>query len=205
MSLESEIIKAGQSKADQSVNKRNVYKEMETSSAFRQEQLLKKEKIGDAAAAVVMQAEQRAAAGDPLSKKELANLCIDALAQLNFETPDAQGKLVDRDTGTSGSTFSLPEYDYYMALIETATEGVPIKAKGSQVTTDGVKPMSAERFRNIFEGALRKLRARVSDDEEMKEVLPQYLKEQQKGMPTPLGAPKLDTFTSLSQFIERHS
>jgi len=92
-----------------------------------------------------------------------------------------------------------------MALIETATEGVPIKAKGSQVTTDGVKPMSAERFRNIFEGALRKLRARVSDDAEMKEVLPQYLKEKQTGMPTPLSVPKLDNFTSLSQFIERHS
>lgn len=205
MSLESEIIKAGQSVVDRSANKRTVHQEMDTDSAFRQEQLLKKEKIGDAAAAVVMQAEQRASTGDPLSKKELANLCIDALAQLNFETPDDQGKLVDRDMGSRGSTFSLPEYDYYMALIETATEGVPIKAKGSQVTTDGVKPMSAERFRNIFEGALRKLRARVSDDPEMKEVLPQYLKEKQTGMPTPLSVPKLDNFTSLSQFIERHS
>ena len=208
MSAESNILRAGPS--DPQVFARNYKRrqllEMQSDTAFRQEQALKKEKIGDAATMVVMQAEQRADAGQPLTKKELANLCIDALSQINFEMPDAKaGKMTDRNIGHQGSNFSLPEIEYYMALIEVATEGIPIAASGGRVNTNGVKPMSAERFRNIFEQALRKLRKRIGDDPEMKEVLPQYLKEQQQGKPVPLSVPRINNFENLHDFLNRHS
>ena len=207
MSAESNIIKTGPIDPVTFARnyKRRQLSEMETDTAFQQEQSLKKEKIGDAATMVGMQAEERADGGSPLSKKELANLCIDALAQVNHEKPDPSAGKMEPRGGTSGSNFSLPEIEYYMALIEVATEGIPIAATGGRVNTNGVKPMSAERFRNIFEGALRKLRKRIDSDPEMKEVLPQYLKEQQQGRPVPLSVPKLANFENLYDFLNRHS
>ena len=89
-----------------------------------------------------------------------------------------------------------------MDLIEMATEGVPIAAKAGQVITNGVKPMTAERFRNIFEQALRKLRGTVSSSPELSEILPQYLKENTSK--ETLGFNKFDNFSSLSQYISRH-
>ena len=211
MSTESDIIKAGPNDPVTFARnyKRRQILEMDTDTAFHQEQSLKKEKIGDAATMVVMQAEERSDSGSPLSKKELANLCIDALAQVNFEKPDpVAGKMTDR--GGTGSNFSLPEIEYYMALIEVATEGIPIAASGGRVNTNGVKPMSAERFRNIFEGSLRKLRKRIDGDPELKEVLPQYLKEkrleeQRRGRPVSLSVPKIANFENLYDFLNRHS
>ena len=207
MSLESNIIKSGPEdpKLFAKRYRQQAINEQEGQTVFRSEQLMKKEKIGDAAAIVLGQAEERAEQGSPLTKKELADLCISALAQINFEQPNQSGQMTDRSVDDQGAQFSLPEFDYYMALIETATEGVPIKAKGNQVTTDGVRPMSAERFRNIFEKSLKKLRNVMGSDPELAEVLPNYFREQAQGKPVPLGVPKLATFQSLSEFLDRHS
>ena len=208
MSLESDIYKAGPGDPQLFASRKRKHQilEQEMTSAFQQEQLLKKEKIGDAATVVLDQAESRANDNDPLGKKELADLCISALSQINFERPgENSGRMKDREIGDQGSTFSLPEYDYYMTLIQTATEGVPIKATGSRVTLDGVKPMSAERFRNIFETALKKLRNVMGGDPELKEVLPNFFKEQQNGLPVPLSVPKFKNFFSLSEFLDKHS
>lgn len=206
MSNESEILRAGPAGKIHYNNERKRQRLMEqevdmNDTAFRQEQALKKEKIGDATAMVIMKAEEQADAGAPLSKKQLADACIAALAQANFEMADDQGKMVPR--GGTGSAFSLPEYGYYMDLVEMATEGVPIAAKAGNVTTNGVKPMTAERFRSIFEQALRKLRGTVADSPELSEVLPQYLKE--KAPKKSLGFDKFDNFDTLSQYISRHS
>jgi hypothetical protein len=207
MSNESEIIKMGAANPILYNHRRKQQRFMEQEmdlddTAFRQEQALKKEKIGDATAMVITKAEELASAGTPMTKKELANACIAALSQANFEMADDMGKMVARPNET-GSSFSLPEYGYYMDLVEMATEGVPIAAKAGQVTTNGVKPMTAERFRNIFEQALKKLRGTVDSNPELKEVLPQYLKES-KQKPS-LGFSKFKTFENISQYISRHT
>ena len=206
MSYESNIIKTGpdnistysRRKRDQRFNEQQVNMD---DTAFRQEQAHKKEKIGDATAMVIIKAEELADAGTPMTKKELANAAVAALSQANFEMADDQGKMVSRPNET-GSQFSLPELDYYMNLIQMATEGVPIAATARKVTTVGVKPMTAERFRNIFEQALRKLRGTISSNPELSEVLPQYLKESPK--PT-LGFPKLKDFHELYNYFSRYT
>lgn len=204
MSNESEILRSGPSNRVQYSHRRRQQRLAEqdmNDTAFRQEQALKKEKIGDATAMVIMKAEEQADAGQPMTKKELANACIAALSQANFEMANDDGKMVPR--GGEGSSFSLPEYGYYMDLIEMATEGVPIAAAGGRVTTNGVKPMTAERFRNIFEQALRKLRGTVADNPELKEILPQYLKESPRK--ETLGFPKLKDFQELYNYFSRYN
>lgn len=206
MTSESNIINSGpdnlkvyeKRRQDQRFNEQQI--DM-NDTAFRQEQARKKEKIGDATAMVIMKAEEMADAGQPMTKKELANAAVAALSQANFEMADDQGKMVSRPRET-GSQFSLPELDYYMNLIQMATEGVPIAATARKVTTDGVKPMTAERFRNIFEGALRKLRGTIASNPELSEVLPQYLKESPKKT---LGFPKLADFNELYSYFSRYS
>jgi len=205
MSNESEILRAGPANAIHYNNRRQHQRLAEQqpdmdSSSFRQEQALKKEKIGDATALVVMKAEELAKSGTPMSKKQLADACIASLAQANFEMVGDDGRMQPRDG--EGSAFSLPEYGYFMDIVEMATQGVPIAAKAGIVTTDGVKPMTAERFRNIFEGALKKLRHTVSMDPELKATLPQFFKE--SSQPT-LGFHKLDKFSNLSDYISRFS
>jgi len=202
MSNDSEILRSGPQDMAQYNHRRRQQRLSEqdmNDTAFRQEQALKKEKIGDATAMVIMKAEEQADAGQPMTKKELANACIAALSQANFEMADDSGKMVPR--GGEGSAFSLPEYGYYMDLIEMATEGVPIAAAGGRVTTNGVKPMTAERFRNIFEQALRKLRGTVADNPELKEILPQYLRESPRK--ETLGFPKLKNFKQLYDHFSR--
>jgi hypothetical protein len=206
MSNESNILRAGPANPTHYNKQRQRHRLMEqevdmNDTAFRQEQMLKKEKIGDATAMVIMKAEEQADAGQPMTKKELANACIAALSQANFEMADDQGKMVPR--GGDGSAFSLPEYGYYMDLIEMATEGVPIAATGGRVTTNGVKPMTAERFRNIFEQALRKLRGTIADNPELSEVLPQYLKENKTKQT--LGFNKFNTLEVLNEYISSHN
>lgn len=206
MSNESNILRTGPANTIHYNKERQRQRLMEqeadmNDTAFRQDQMLKKEKIGDATAMVIMKAEEQAAAGQPITKKELANACIAALSQANFEMADDQGKMVPR--GGEGSAFSLPEYGYYMDLIEMATEGVPIAATGGRVTTNGVKPMTAERFRNIFEQALRKLRGTVANNPELKEILPQYLRESKSEKK--LGFKKFLHFETLSDYISSHS
>ena len=45
----------------------------------------------------------------------------------------------------------------------------------------------------------------MGGDPELKEVLPNFFKEQQKGLPVPLGVPKFKNFFGLSEFLDRHS
>lgn len=203
MSNESEIIKAGPASTIQYVDRKRQQRFNEqdiTDTAFRQEQSIKKEKIGDATAMVIMKAEEQANGGTPMSKKDLANAAVAALSQANFEMADDQGRMVARPNDT-GSQFSLPELGYYMDLIQMATEGVPIAATAGRVTTDGVKPMTAERFRRIFEDALKKLRVKVASSPELKEVLPQYLRES-KQKPS-LGFSKFETFDNIANYLKR--
>ena len=208
MSNEANIIRSGtkQHSPQHIRRRRNQLMEQEMSdTAFRQEQAIKKKKIGDATAVVADQAEAAADSGAPMTKKQLAQLAVEVLSQMNFEVPSKSGKMIERDPSHQGSQFSLPEYGYYMDLIELATEGIPIESPKGNFTTKGVKPETPERFRNVFEGGLKKARNRISDDPELKEVLPQYVKEQQQGRPVHLGVPKLDNFTTLSQFLDRHN
>lgn len=208
MSNEASIIRTGTSESvpRHVTNRRKHMMEQDMSdTAFRQEQAIKKNKIGDATAVVADQAEAAADAGTPFTKKQLAQTAVEVLSQMNFEVPSQSGKMIERDPSQQGSQFSLPEYGYYMDLIELATEGIPIEYPKGNLTTKGVKPETPERFRNVFEGGLKKARNRISDDPELKEVLPQYVREQKTGMPVPLSVPKLDNFTSLNQFINRHS
>lgn len=175
-------------------------------TVFRREQQLKKEKIGDSLAVLVDEAELRAKQGQPMTKKELATRAAEVLAQMNFEQPTGPtGTMTDRPVGDQGSEFSLPEYAYYMDMIKAITEGIPIEHPKGNITTDGVKPETPERFRSLAEQGLKKARHSIAADPEMKEVLPQYVKEQKTGMPVPLSIPKLDNFEDLSHFMNRHS
>lgn len=208
MSDEANIIKSGiPGGLPKNVRNRQsrVLEQDMSDTAFRQEQAIKKNKIGDATAVVADQAEAAADSGSPLTKKQLAQLAVEVLSQMNFEVPSQSGKMIARDPSQQGSQFSLPEYGYYMDLIELATEGIPIEYPKGNLTTKGVKPETPERFRKLAEGGLMKARKSISADPELKEVLPQYVKEQKTGMPVPLSVPKLDNFTELNKFIDRHS
>lgn len=203
MSLESNIIRTGPK--DPKEYARVYKKRLSENTAFQREQSIKKEKIGDAAAAIADMAAERAEAGEPMRKIDLGKIASDILAQFNFEHPDDSGKMVNRPPEMQGSEFSLPEYGYYIDLIQLATEGIPIAGPGGVVTTKGVKIGTAERFRKLYEDSLKKLRGAISSNPELKAVLPAYMKEQKQGMPVSLRVPKLDNFTSLSNYMNKHS
>lgn len=203
MSLESDIIKTGP--ADPKKYAQIYKKKLLEDTAFRREQQIKKEKIGDAVAAIADMASERAESGEPMRKIDLGKIASDILAQFNFEQPDESGKMVDRPPEMQGSEFSLPEYGYFIDLIQLATEGIPIAGPGGAVTTNGVKIGTAERFRKLYEDSLKKLRGAISANPELKSVLPAYMKEQKTGMPVTLQVPKLDNFTSLSNYLNKHS
>lgn len=203
MSLESDIIRTGP--VDPRSYAKNYKKRLTENSAFKREQAIKKEKIGDATAAIVEICIDRAEKGDPIKKIELGRIASDILAQFNFESPDDSGKMVQRSPEMQGSQFSLPEIAYYLDLIEMATEGIPITGPKGIVTTDGVKVGTAERFRKLYEDSLKKLRGTIHSNPELKSILPAHLKEQKPGMPVSIRAPRLDNFTDLNKFLNRHS
>ena len=203
MSSESNIIRTGPQ--DPAAFARAYKKKINEDTAFKQQQAIKREKIGDAVAAIVDMASDAAENGNPMRKIDLGKIASDVLAQFNFEAPDDSGQMVDRPPEMQGSEFSLPEYGYYIDLIHMATEGIPIAGPGGAITTKGVKIGTAERFRKLYEDSLKKLRGAISSNPELKSVLPSYMKEQKNGMPVTLSVPKLDNFKSLNNYLTKHS